>query len=347
LNLLRYRRLVTTLGSVLLLAFPGVAAAQTTYLPPPGKIFSGVAFDPISAYTAFAGKHPAVYQEFVAWGQYLPGITQDAINAHARMMMMISTMYGSQEAITPQGIAEGRGDAWLIGLGRQIAASRNITYVRLMAEMNNVNNIYSDCGHGAGNSAVWFRQAWRRATLILRGGSLRHIDTVLQRLHLPRLHASTDLPTPRVAMAWVPMVAPNCGPPTSAYWPGGAWVDWVGTDFYSKFPNFAGLDAFYSAYPSKPFMFGEYALWGGDNPGFINSLFGWVESHPRVRMMVYNQGGRTDGPFRLNQFPAGALALRHQLTSARFLAYAPEWVGVSGGAIGPLAGVAFRGHPTT
>jgi hypothetical protein len=159
----------------------------------------------------------------------------------------------------------------------------------------------------------------------MRGGPLAHIDAVLKRLRLPALHTGSDLPKPRVSMMWVPMVAANCGPSTAAYWPGSAWVDWVGTDFYSKFPNWAGLNAFYSAYGGKPFAFGEYALWGGDNPGFINELFRWTYTHPRTRMLVYNQGGATNGPFRLKQFPAGASALRHQLASPRILAFAPEW----------------------
>ena len=58
--------------------------------------------------------------------------------------------------------------------------------------------------------------------------------------------------------------------------PATAYVDWVGTDFYSKFPNFTGLDAFYKAFAGKPFAFGEWAIWGGDNPAFVDELFKWV-----------------------------------------------------------------------
>ncbi len=303
-------------------------AAQ--YLPPPGKIFAGVTDNPISAYVGPVGKHPAVYQEFVAWGEYLPYITRDATNARARMMMMISTAFGSSEAITPQGIAQGAGDGWLIGLNRAIAASHNITYIRLMSEMDNFNNPYAATGEHGGSrgfshSPLEFRQAWKRVTLILRGGSLRHIDAVLKRLGLPRLHSGSDLPTPPVSMMWVPMVASNGGPGPAAYFPGRNWVDWVGTDFYSKYPNFAGLNAFYNAFPGYPFVFGEYALWGGDDPGFVNALFGWAFTHPQVRMMIYNQGAMTNGPFRLNLFPLAAAALRLELANARFPAYAPEW----------------------
>ena len=87
---------------------------------------------------------------------------------------------------------------------------------------------------------------------------------------------------------------------------GGAYVDWVGTDFYSRFPNFHWLDDFYRDFGGKPFVFGEWALWGGDDPAFVARLFGWIGSHPRVRMVVYNQGALTDGPFRLNRYPRSA-----------------------------------------
>jgi hypothetical protein len=313
----------------------GLPRAQG-YLPPGRQIFAGVADEPISTYVSAVGKHPAVYQEFVAWGQYLPGITNDALAAHARSMMAITTAYGSREAITPGGIAAGGGDAWLIGLGSAIAQSNNITYVRLMAEMDgnwnpycayNANGTRRDAAH----STASYRRAWKRVTLILRGGSVAAIDQELRRLKMPRLRTSAaTLPQGKVAMLWVPQVAgaPDVpGNSPRAYWPGRQWVDWVGTDFYSKFPNFSGLNAFYAAFRHKPFVFGEYALWGADDPGFINSLFGWVSSHARARMLIYNQGAISDGPFRLYRYPRGAAALRHWLGGSRFPAYAPEFGG--------------------
>ena len=36
----------------------------------------------------------------------------------------------------------------------------------------------------------------------------------------------------------------------------------------------------------------------------MNRLFAWIGSHPRVRMVLYNQGALTDGPFRLNRVSA-------------------------------------------
>ena len=302
----------------------GRAAA---YLPPPGKIFTGVADAPISAYTQFVHKRPAVFQEFLAWGQYLPGITSTSVPARTRLMLHISTANGTREAITPGAIAGGLGDAWLVGLQNEIAASGNVTYVRLMAEMDNANNFYSAYNangtpRDAAHSTAAFKQAWRRVTLIMRGGRLAHIDAVLRRLGMPGLHTSSDLPIARVAMQWVPEVAGTAAVPDdqpAAYWPGRAWVDWVGTDFYSKFPNFVGLDAFYAEFPRLPFVFGEYALWGADDPGWVERLFAWIATHSRTRMIVYNQGRATDGPFRLYRYPRAARILARQLAGARYL----------------------------
>ena len=128
---------------------------------------------------------------------------------------------------------------------------------------------------------------------------------------------------PQLALMWVPQtegspaIAAN-GP--RAYWPGGAYVDWVGTDFYSRFPAFDKLERFYDDFKGKPFVFGEWALWGRDDPAFVKRFFGWIAAHPRVGMQLYNQGKLTDGPFRLNRYPRSRDALRTALRHGRHLA---------------------------
>jgi hypothetical protein len=309
------------------------AAGARSFAPPRGKVFVGATGQPLRSYVAATRKHAPVYQEFVAWGQWLPGITDDARRARARLMIHITTRYGAREAITPAAIAHGRGDAWLIGLQRAIYDSHNVTYVRLMAEMDcywNAYGAYNADGsrRDAAHSAAAYKRAWKRVTLIMRGGSLRHIDTVLRRLGMPALHARHDLPRPRVAMVWVAQVAGSpdvAGNQPSNYWPGAKWVDWVGTDFYSKYPNFSGLTKFYDAFPQRPFAFGEWAVWGSDAPGFVKELFGWAAAHSRAQMLVYNQGLRPNGPFRLSWYPRAAGELRRLLSSPRYPAFAPEF----------------------
>jgi hypothetical protein len=201
--------------------------------------------------------------------------------------------------------------------------------------MNQANNGYcafttGGAFKGASHSQSAYKQAFRRAALILRGGPVAAIDAKLDALGLPAVQGlppNDELPRPKVAMAWVPQVAGTPDIPANsaqAYYPGDAYVDWVGTDFYSKFPNFGGLQTFYDEHPTKPFMFGEWALWGGDDHGFVNRLFDFIRGHRRVRMTLYNEGKRSDGPFRLVHFPAARHAIARRLESTRYLDYAPE-----------------------
>jgi hypothetical protein len=121
-------------------------------------------------------------------------------------------------------------------------------------------------------------------------------------------------------MQWVPQVAgaPDiAGNAPSDYFPGRRWVDWVGTDFYSKFPNFAGLTSFYNAFPGFPFSFGEWSMWGADDPGFVDTFFHWIGAHPRVRMLIYNEGYGGE-PFELRRYPRAAARIRAWLWGGRF-----------------------------
>ena len=203
--------------------------------------------------------------------------------------------------------------------------------MRLLGEMNNCNNPYaayscSGARRDADHSARTFKRAWKRAYLILHGGDVAAIDARLAALGLPPVRtAARALPLPQVAFVWAPMT--GGAPAISAlrpqvYWPGGKWVDWVGTSFYSRFPNFAGLEPFYRTFAvarRKPFAIAEWAIWGADDPGFAQRLFGWVAQHSLVRMVSYNQGARRGGIFRLSRYPRAAQAIRRDLRSPRFL----------------------------
>lgn len=224
------------------------------------------------------------------------------------------------------------GDAYLRSLGARLARHGEPVYVRLMAEMNNCDLAYSShrCDgrpRGAAHSAARFRQAWRRIVLIVRGGPVATIDAKLRRLGMPAVRGGQEaLPRPRVAFLWSPMTGGS--PMISAlrpqrFWPGGGYVDWVSTSFYSRFPNFHLLEPYYKAFAvryRKPFAFGEWAMWGRDDPAFAKRLFAWVHSHGRVRMMVYNQGQDPSGPFRLRRFPRSQRVIHDALASPRFSA---------------------------
>ncbi len=105
-------------------------------------------------------------------------------------------------------------------------------------------------------------------------------------------------------------------------------MNWVGTDFYSRYPNWRGLSSFYAAYSHvAPFTFGEYAIWDGDNPSWARTLFSWVSRHPDTQMLMYNDASPD---FWLSQFPASEAVIRSRLAAPKFLAYAPEWAPAGG-----------------
>jgi hypothetical protein len=325
------RPLLAVLAAALLVpALAPAASASDPLLPPRGKVFSGLTGGlSVDLFQRQTGNHPAVFGFFTKFYGSDEFIFRSAEQANSRLMLHISTQdgYGTREVVTPRGIAQGHGDRYLVNLNRRIAEYGQPTYIRLMAEMNQANNGYAAFGangrpRGPAHTTAQFKQAWRRSTLILRGGPVEAIDAKLRALRLPPVETNAEeLPRPAIAMLWVPQTRGTPDIPANmprAYWPGGAYVDWVGTDFYSRFPNFHWLEDFYRDFGGKPFVFGEWALWGADDPGFVQRLFAWIGSHPRVRMVLYNQGKLTNGPFRLNRYPRSKAALRKALSHRRF-----------------------------
>ena len=313
------------------------AASADVLMPPADDVYTGVSSGSANAFATQVGKHAAVYGEFVNWGQSIHFAFETAAADHAQLMLHISPSLGpgARQAITPDGVAQGQGDAYLLTLSKLIASYGRAVYIRLWPEMNNASNPFSaynadGSSRGPAFAPTEFNAAWRRVVIVLRGGAVSAIDAQLAALGLPRLHgigSGGSVAQSRIAFVWCPETAgtpPIAGNAPANYDPGDAYVDWVSTDFYSRFPNFTGLNAFYKQYPHKPFAFSEWALWGGDDPGFVEQLFAWVNSHHRVRMMLYNQGYAVI-PFGLSADPASTAAIRQQLAAPRFLAYTVGW----------------------
>ena len=351
----RARWLLAALVLLLLAQRPAPVLARA-YLPPGSHLFAGLtggtSLDP---YEQMVGKHPAVFEVYMTWNTPTAWLAAPDPQFRARLALHISTSpgYGMGGVITPAAIAAGRSDRFLVALGENLARSRRIVYVRLMGEMDAYWNAYaaysaSGAPRGPDNSPQAFVQAWRRTVLILRGGRVSRINARLRSLGMGPLRATptvergraarTDrsatarsaarLASPRVAFLWVPQ---DAGSPEiaanspRAFWPGSGYVDWVGTDFYASYPNFSLLDAFYTAFPGKPFVLSEWALYGADEPAFVHELFAWARSHPRLRMLNYYQGFTAHATPSLSRYPHARLALRSELRSPAFLAYPPEY----------------------
>ena len=321
------------------------AAAQAdAFLPPGNKVFwggiGGYNASNIRDFANQSGKHPAVYGFFIKWKanrSALHWITfrfQYSKAQRARVMLNVEPTPG----LSPRKISRGGGDGFLTAMTRMIAETGQVTYMRLLSEMNNGVNFYSprdESGRSRGPaySSSAFKQAWRRAAIILRGGDVASMNRRLKRLRLPKVKTGAkELPVAPVSMVWVPL---SFGNPETEYnhpkhfWPGAGYVDWVGTTWYSPHPNEGAMDRFYD-YPKwnrKPFTFAEWGVWGAESPGFVGKFFGFVKSHPRVRMAVYYQSANLKPEFRLSTHPRSRAALRGAVRWPRLLGVAPEFGG--------------------
>ena len=229
-------------------------------------------------FSAEVGKRPAVFGFFTYWNAPNEYTFRNAEQAGARLMLHISTAqnYGVPEVISPRGIARGQGDAYLLSLNRRIDEAGEPVYVRLMAEMNQTNNAYCAFNaNGSSRGAVAQHERVQGRVAALGADPARRPGRDDQRQAQAaqaagrarrRRRRGTAAPAALDAVGAADRghaehPPPTCRPPTG---PGPQYVDWVGTDFYSRFPAFAKLERFYAQYPSKPFVFGEWAMWGAD-----------------------------------------------------------------------------------
>ncbi len=347
----RFRYLTPCLlASIVIVAFLGLSAragADTLY-PPGNKVFFGVTdTGDADGYRSFAqdvGRRPAVIQTFHPWGNTLSKAMPRWRSIRARPMLHITTKADDgTELITPRGIAFGNGDDYLIRLNAVLSRQEVRAYIRPMGEPNRCRNPYAgvDCYgnvRGGPYAFKWYRQAFRRMAIILRGGAKRgKINASLSRLKMPKVQRQTKAKLPRalgnsrVSMIWSPLPA---GSPTvranwpAKYWPGRAWVDWVATDFYSRYNNWKHLKSFYVKWSKEkglPMALTEWGLWAEDSPAFVNRIFRFMKSRKNMRMMVYYQDFGSSNPFRIQNFPRSLKALRRQLSKPVYPRFAPRF----------------------
>lgn len=340
---------LATLAVTAALALAAAAPASAGLLQPSReKTFFGLTDSGVTSqfgeFTELVGKHPAVIETFRPWGGDLGGSIKRWQSALARPILHISTAdpVDGQQIITPRGIALGKGDDYLIYLNQLFWSRAMRAYLRPLGEPNRCLNAYAayECDgkslKAGYQSPYWYRQAFRRMYVVLHGGgSLAEIDGRLAGAGLPPLSSASGqlpggLPQAPIAVIWSPL--PAGSPETKQnlpgnFYPGSAYVDWVGTDFYSDYPDWKSLTGFYlrfAAHARKPFTLTEWGVDGSDDSRFVQRLFAWVRRHPRCRMLVYYQDFGSASSFRLQNYPASVAVVRRKLSSPSFPEYAFE-----------------------
>jgi hypothetical protein len=344
---------VAAAGFAALLALAAVAAAapsrrpamRAAPAPPPGQVYFGVTdtgrATGFRAFAAAVGKHPAVVETYHPWGNSLNQAMPRWRKLRAKPMLHISAADPTtgRELITPKQIARGLGDNYLLRLNRRFAEAGIPAYVRPLGEPNRCLNVWTAIAcdgsdRGGGHASIWYRRAFRRIYVLLHGGgTIEKVDRRLHRLGLPAVRRTggpepATLPGAPVELIWSTLPA---GAPASAgnlpvnYFPGTRFVDWVGSDIYSRYTDFGALNRFYRAYARrKPFAITEFGVWGADDPGFVRHLLRWARAHRQTRMLVYYQDFGIANPFRIQSHPRSLSVLRRALRSNRFPEFAPD-----------------------
>ena len=334
------RRLLVAVVSLACLVVPSQTAA-VSLVPPRPNVFLGVSdrgttteFDQFAELT---GKHPALLQTFHPWGNSFNEAYERWRETATRPILHISTADDQSlaELITPQQIALGYGDDYLLQLNDFFASKGVPAYIRPLGEPNRCLNAWSavECDgsqKGGEHTTGWYKQAFRRIVTIVRGGqSLEAVNATLAGIGLPPVNRTkgpppTELPAAPVSIVWSPL--PGGSPRVKGnfpgnYWPGRRWVDWVGTDFYSQYPVWRDLNRFYAGkqWRGMPVAMTEWAVSAEDDPRWVKQVVAWTVKHPRVRMLVYYVGFGVGNPYDLGLYPRTLNTLRKKIRRPSFL----------------------------
>ena len=134
--------------------------------------------------------------------------------------------------ITPQQIALGGGDDYLLQLNAFFAKRGLPAYIRPLGEPNRCLNAWSavNCDgtqKGGEHTTGWYKQAFRRIAAIVRGGqTLEGINATLAEIGLPPLNRTKgpnppSLPAAPVSIIWSPL--PGGSPRVKGNFPGNYW----------------------------------------------------------------------------------------------------------------------------
>lgn len=311
-------------GALLALFF-AFCATSATAAPVPTLL--GIKGD-TGRFQTLTGQTSTVHHVIIGWGQGASWGSPFIDLFHqlgSEPMIGLSTSRTGTEAITPQQIARGAGDAYFVALNAAINTFGQAIYVRPFGEMNGYWNSY--CAYtksGAvkpGHQTTWFRKAFARVYLIVHGGPLATINAKLALLGMPPLAGTADLPSnpfPTTRIVWNPQGFGDPDVPgnsAQAYYPGDAYVDVVGDDLYDigGKAEWAAANALYKAHPGKPFSFPEWGLWGIDDPVFVKTMATFVRTHKRTEMIAYFESA-AGSKFDLGSKPLSEAAYRKYIT---------------------------------
>ncbi len=211
----------------------------------------------------------------------------------------------SKKIASPPDIARGVFDAYFAEVASSVKEFNHPVFISLNPEMNGNWYPYSQAYAGTDYTAADYVNMWR------------HI------VDLFRQHGANN-----VAWVWAPGVTDVGGTPFTAYYPGDAYVDWVGATLMSGNQTTA-LDTLYNTYASsKPIVITEWATsaessrYNSHFPGevqWVNNFFHRLETrYRRVKAIVWFQWNKDDGNFLLQRSKPQQAAYSQRIGKERY-----------------------------
>jgi len=269
-------------------ALPHVRAGFHLGVFEPGETAS---YQPVTSFATAVGREPDIVLYYSGWGE--PFLTQFAETAYAHGAEPLVQIYPPPEGLAQ--LAAGRNEAYLRTFAAQIRSFGHPVLLSFAPEPN----------------GPWYRWGWTRTPATTWVAAWRHVVTVFRAAGAANV---TWLLTLNVAF-------PGSGP-VSAYWPGAAYVDWVGIDGYYVRPR----DTFQSRFmptiravrklTHKPLLIAEASV--GPAAGQIHgirNLFAAIRRHQLTGLVWFDMrqhGNIYHQDFRLEDNPAAVAAFRRE-----------------------------------
>jgi hypothetical protein len=319
----RHARALTlsAIGLVLLVLFlvvhgvsvhrPRPAAGPSVHppRPAPGRVIFGAYVDlpgltlqsSVLSREAQLGRRLGVDSHYYNWADSFPGSVENADAVVGRTPM--DTWWG----IDPRLIVNGSQDSLISARAKAVAAYGKPLFLRWGAEMNG--NWFAWSGSVVGDDPSVFVAAWR---------------------HIHDIFAAVGVHN--VAWVWAPNADSHPGGVSNTSWnnwrnyyPGDAYVDWVGIDGYNwgsrnSWQSFGQIFApVYEDYSErKPIMIAESGSVeaGGNKAAWLADAATWIKAHPDIAALVWFDTDRSSSrlDWRASSSPS---ALSAYMTMAR------------------------------
>jgi glycosyl hydrolase family 26 len=241
----------------------------------------------LKSWETATGEHPAVVAMFDRFGSPFPmSAIRQTLMAKAVPLLQLDPSSISLAAIT--------GGAYNRQLRAYDAAIRSLNEPVFLSFGHEMNGVWYSWGCGKSSPRL-FRAAWR------------HIHTLIT--------------APQVTWIWTINDIWNHDPcPLRSWYPGAAYVNWVGIDGYLR----ASVDTFRAAFGRtlailhrltrrKPILLAETGItWGPNWARRINRLYAGAH-RAGLRGIVYFDGMTSNGDYRPQDHPAALAAFRKAL----------------------------------